>query len=89
MLVLILQKKRVKSPKKIVLSQKSFLIGYSGQNIYKIYFPKTGKIEHLRDVIFMENDKSLETFLAKDRDLFYYLNFNLENTLATTDENIL
>ena len=86
--VFIPQEKRVKSQKGMVPSREGFLVGYSGQNIYKIYFPETGKIEHLRDVIFMENDESLETSLAEDRDLFYYPDFNSEDTPATTDENI-
>ena len=88
MSVFISQEKRIKSQKEMVFSQKGFLVGYSGQNIYKIYFPKTGKIGHLRDVIFIKNDESLETSLAEDRDLFYYLDFNSEDTPATIDENI-
>ena len=88
MSVLILQKKRFKSEKRMVPSQESFLVGYSGQNIYKIYFPETGKIEHLKDVIFIKNDKSLETSLPEDRDLFYYPDFNSKNTPVTTNENI-
>ena len=36
----------------------------------------------------MENNKSLEIFLAKNRDLFYYPDFNLEDTLTITNKNI-
>ena len=89
MSVYIPKKKRVKSQKRIVFSQRRFLARYSGQNIYKIYFSKAGKIEHLRDVIFTENDKSLNTSLTENRDLFYYPKFNSKDTQATTDENIL
>lgn len=69
-------------------SQKDFLVDYSSQNTYKIYFPKTSKIKHLRDIIFIKNDKSLETSLAENRDLFYYSKLNSKNTLITTNENV-
>lgn len=82
------QEKRVKSQKGMVPSREGLLVGYLGQNTYKIYFPETGKIEHLRDVTFMEDDKSLETSFAEDRDLFYYPDFTSENAPATTNENI-
>lgn len=88
MLVHISLKKRLKSQKEMVLSQEQFLVGYLGQNINKIYFSKTGRIEHLKDVIFMENDKLLEISFTEDEDLFYYPDFNLEDTSVTIDENI-
>lgn len=72
----------------MMLSRKSFLVGYSGQNTYKIYFPETSKIEHLKDIIFMKNDKSLETFLAENQDLFYYPDLNSENIPTTMNKNI-
>lgn len=50
----------------MVLSYKDFLISYSGQNTYKIYFLKTSKIEYLRNVIFMENNKFLKTSFEED-----------------------
>ena len=42
----------------------------------------------MRDIIFMKNNKLLKISFIENRDLFYYLNFNLEDTFATIDENI-
>lgn len=70
-------------------SRNNFLFGYLGQNIYKIYFFQTSIIEHLKDMIFIENDQLIKISFQKDRNLFYYLNFNLKNTLTTNNENIL
>lgn len=88
MSVFIPQEKHVKSQKKIISSQEGFLVGYLSQNIYKIYFLENGKIEHLKNVIFIENYKLLEKSLAKNRDLFYYPDFNSKNTSTTIDKNI-
>ena len=65
------QEKRIKSQKGVAPSREGFLVGYIGQNIYKIYFPDSEKVEQLRDVIFVEEDKSLETPL-KPHESFYY-----------------
>ena len=72
--VYILLEQRVKSQKKAVLSQKSFLISCEPQNFYKIFMKKMGKIEKLRDIKFIEDDQSLAKYLA-DKRFFYYPNF--------------
>ena len=50
------KEKRVKSQKGVVPSREGYLVGYLGQNIYKIYFPEMGKIERLRNITFIEDD---------------------------------
>lgn len=54
-----------------------------------IYFLETSKIKHLKNIIFIENDKFLETSLVKDQDLFYYLNLNSKDAPTITNKNIL
>ena len=64
----------MKNQRRVIPSQKGFLVGYEAQNIYKIFFKQTGKIEKLRDVKFMENNQLLETYLANEGP-FYYPDF--------------
>ena len=84
------EEKRVKSQKGVMPSREGFLVGYLGQNIYKIYFPETGKIERLRDITFMEDDQPLETPLP-DQESFYYPDFAsdevAEHQLHLTEAN--
>ena len=58
----------------MVPSRKGFLVGYLGQNIYKIYFPETGKIQQLRDITIIEDDQLLATLLP-DQETFSYPDF--------------
>ena len=32
-----------------------FLVGYVASNVWKIWFPQRGKVEHVRDAIFDES----------------------------------
>lgn len=72
----------------MVFRQERFLVSDLGQNIYRIYFSKVSKVKYLRNVIFTENDKFLETSFIENRESFYYFKFNLKDTSLIIDENI-
>lgn len=82
------KKKHTKIYKKIIFSQKSFLVIYLGQNIYKIYFLKAYKTKHLKNIIYIKNNKFLEIFFTKNRDLFHHPDFNSEDTLKIMNKNV-
>lgn len=64
------------------------MVIYLDQNTYKIYFLKVYKTKHLKNIIYMKNDKFLEIFLIKNWDLFHYPDFNLENILKIINKNV-
>ena len=55
-------KKQVKSNKINPRAEISFLVGYLASNIYKIWFPHTGKVRHIRDAVVNKTRKYTPTY---------------------------
>lgn len=72
----------------MVPSREGFLVSYLGQNIYKIDFPDTHKIEALKNVIFKEDKIPLEILLAENQESFFYLDSVSNNDFSTTDQDL-
>ncbi|KAJ5215231.1 uncharacterized protein N7498_001638 [Penicillium cinerascens] len=54
--------KLAKSDKMHLRAEVGFLVGYMASNIWKIWFPQRGKVEHVRDAIFDESRRYIPDY---------------------------